>query len=614
MNLSNYSNMFFPICSFIVSTFLIFIYFSKKNVENEETKIYSKLVVTGFFESTLYLSLVFCVNAFYDPSKDLIFELYNKTLGSVYVIWMALLLYYILMITSKNIKKTKEIAPKIIGILSVSFILCIFLSPIGLYYDPINHLSNSFGPAINCVYFACALYSSIMGLVVMFNMKNQKLAGKFIPIYMLLILLVVSLVLRSLDPFFNITSNVLSLILLVMYHTIENPDLKLVNELNLAKENADRANKAKTEFLSSMSHEIRTPLNAIIGFSECIKNADTLEEAKMDADDIIMAGQNLLEIVNGILDISKIEAGKMEIVDVDYDLKKVCLDVKKLITPRIKEKPIEFKLNIAPDIPDVLFGDMGKVKEIITNLLTNAAKYTEKGIVELSVMCVNSKNVSKLVISVEDTGRGIKPDKIEKLFTKFERLDEDRNTTLEGTGLGLAITKSLVEMMGGKIVVQSKYGSGSKFTVYLSQKIVCLKQTEKKNVDEAKEDNLDLSGKKILIVDDNKLNLKVASRLLEPYKVSVELVTSGIECIDMVKNNNYDLILMDDMMPKMSGTETLMELKKMNDFNTKVIALTANAITGMKEKYLELGFDDYLAKPIDKLELNRVLKEYVKDK
>ena len=199
------------------------------------------------------------------------------------------------------------------------------------------------------------------------------------------------------------------------------------------------------------------------------------------------------------------------------------------------------------------------------------------------------------------------------MFTKFQRLDEDRNTTLEGTGLGLAITKSLVEMMGGKIVVQSKYGSGSKFTVYLTQKIIALTAITKEETLEFKNEQKKYKGKKILIVDDNKLNLKVTSKLLCPYELDIEMVESGFECLEKVKTTTYDLILLDDMMPKMSGTDTLNELKKIPEFKTKVIVLTANAITGMKEKYLSLGFDDYLAKPIDKLELNRILITYLEE-
>ena len=326
-----------------------------------------------------------------------------------------------------------------------------------------------------------------------------------------------------------------------------------------------------------------------------------------------MASQNLLEIVNGILDISKIEAGKMEVVEVDYNLKEMCDNIVKLVTPRILEKPIELKATYAKDLPAILHGDMGKVKEIITNIMTNAAKYTDEGLIELEISCINTKNKTNLIISVSDTGRGIKPEKIDKLFTKFQRLEEDKNTTLEGTGLGLAITKSLVEMMGGKIIVQSKYGSGSKFTVYLSQKIISMTDNKKEEKIDTKEEKIDYSKKKILIVDDNNLNLKVAIRLLDNYKIKPDTCTSGFECLDKLKNNNYDLILLDDMMPKLSGTETLSKIKKeYPNIKTKIVVLTANAISGMKEKYLDLGFNDYLAKPIDKLELERILKIHLK--
>ena len=612
--LSNYPNLFLPLASLSISIFLLVMFFSKKNVRNDETKIYSYLVVTGFVESLVYVAVVFLVNLFYDESKFLGFALYNKTLASIYVVWLSFLLYYILVITSKDIVKTKKRTSKILRFLAILFSIIIFILPIDLFYDSQLHLSNSSGSAINFLGFVCLLYLFTMFAIVIKNYNNKNLKGKFIPIYFLLVVFTVSFVLRLVDPFFNITSNVFSFVLLVMYHTIENPDIKMIEKLNLAREAADKANLAKTEFLSSMSHEIRTPLNAIVGFSNAIMDDNTLEEAKSEAKDIIMASNNLLEIVNGILDISKIESGKMEIVEQKYNLKDICWDIKKMVQPRLKDKPIEFKITLAKDIPDVLFGDMGKIKEIITNLLTNAAKYTEKGIIELSVICVNDKDRSKLVISVEDTGRGIKPEKIDKLFTKFQRLDEDRNTTLEGTGLGLAITKSLVEMMGGKIVVQSKYGSGSKFTVYLEQKIVKMIEEKKVVISEENTSIADYSDKKILIVDDNSLNLKVAARMLKPYKIVPDTVLSGDECLEKIKSTSYDLILMDDMMPNKSGTETLKDLKRDQNFKIPVVVLTANAISGMKEKYIESGFSDYLAKPIDKLELCRILDTYLKKK
>ena len=272
----------------------------------------------------------------------------------------------------------------------------------------------------------------------------------------------------------------------------------------------------------------------------------------------------------------------------------------------MQEKGLDFSYYIAPDLPDTLFGDHANLKKIITNLLSNAYKYTDKGSVRYEVNCINSNNISKLIITVEDTGRGIKQESIDKLFTKFQRLDEDRNTTIEGTGLGLAITKQLIELMGGKILVHTVYGEGSKFTVVLNQSIektpVLVEQkTEIKTT-------LDLKDKKILLVDDNSLNIKVANKILERFNANnITSLDNGFDCIELIKSGKvFDIILMDDMMPKMSGVETFHKLKELDGFNQPVVILTANAITGMKEKYLSEGFEDYLAKPIEKDELIRV--------
>lgn len=605
------TNLYFQSASFVYMLIVLILFFSKKRLSNVETKIFSIISIVNIIGIILDLVIVYL--SYVVPFHSSLYIL-NKFYLLYILYWVALFTLYIANISMEKRKKFLNILKYTILIVCIISTILIFILPIVLINDLVIMYTD--GASVNFLYVMCVIFLAFIITIALFNIKKIILK-KYIPIFALLFLSVIAFIVRLLDPSVLLTTSIITVINVLLYHTIENPDVKMINQLNLLKEQAEEANLAKTNFLSSMSHEIRTPLNAIVGFSECIANAEDLESAKDDAKDVITASQNLLEIVNGILDISKIEANKMEVVETDYELKKLLNDVAKLVTPRIIEKPIEFRTNFAVDLPYLLHGDRGKIAQVITNLLTNAAKYTEKGIITFNVSCVNINNECRLVISVEDTGRGIKPEKIDKLFQKFERLDEDKNTTLEGTGLGLAITKKLTEMMGGKIVVQSKYEQGSNFTVYLKQNIVKLvKDITNESLSTTETvDEFDYSNKKILIVDDNNLNLKVASRLLQTFNVQIDTVTSGFECLDKINNGEkFDLILMDDMMPKMSGGETLQKLKQIENFNMPVVALTANAITGMKEKYLADGFDDYLAKPIERLELNKVIKKFLDDK
>lgn len=582
--------------SLTISLFLVILFYSKRKVENNELKIYSYMILFNLFFS-FHAFLFYLITKL--TSATTMISILEKIHFSLFLIIINCLFCYLVIIKNgKNRARTIKTS----NVLTSIFILLILICPMDGFFKGIDNKDIFF---IGFVLYGMGIV--ILNLTYYFQTKDYK---KNIPFLVLSIFLLIGLFLKRYDAEIMTETYCIAFSLLVMYFTIENPDVKMIEELSMAKVEAERASKAKTEFLSSMSHEIRTPLNAIVGFSECISSAKNLREAKENAKDIMVASNTLLEIVNGILDISKIESGKLEIVNSKYDSDKLFHGVATLMRKKMEEKELDFIVNISKDIPKTLYGNHSNLKKVVTNLLSNAFKYTDSGYVKYEVKCINDQEICRLIISVEDSGRGIKSESMDKLFTKFERLDEARNTTIEGTGLGLAITKKIVDLMGGKIIVQSKYQEGSKFTVIVDQKIVLHEEMEEKVED--KKQPMNLSDKKVLIVDDNTLNLKVATKLLEKYHLNIETVDNGIDCIQKIKNHHsYDLLLLDDMMPNKSGVEVLKELKEMDDFHIPTIALTANAISGMREEYLKMGFDDYLSKPINKEELDHLIRKYL---
>lgn len=596
------SNLYFLMVSFIYLLLVMIIYFIKEKIKTKENKIYSMIIITSFIGIILDFISVYMAFSY---KHNVLFNLVNRFYLVYLLTWISLITSYTLVISLSEKKATKVIS--IIKFLYVPMALFLILYP--LKYSVKGNEFFTYGLSANMMYLLSTIYVLLMVICLFKNLKDIK-SKKYVPIIFYIFIGTAVTLVQLTNPSILIITAMETFVTILMYFTIENPDMKLINELNIAKDQAIKANNAKSEFLSSMSHEIRTPLNAIVGFSQALSEEDINDNAKDEVKDIMMASNSLLELVNGILDISKIESGKIEIVNTEYQFKNIYDELVILAKARMGDKPLDFRCHYDEDIPSVLYGDYTRVKQVILNILTNAVKYTREGYIDFSVSSVRKDDICRLIISVEDSGIGIKQENIPKLFTKFERLDLEKNITIEGTGLGLAITKKLVELMNGTIVVQSIYGKGSKFTIAIDQRVVHKEVVVEKR-EEKKVSEVHAEGRKVLIVDDNKINLKVASRLLENYKLDITTVESGALCIDKVNSDTYDLILMDDMMPNMSGVETLHKLKEIDGFATPVVALTANAVTGMKEKYLNDGFDDYLAKPINRDELNNIVAKYL---
>ena len=596
------------VVSLIYLVILSIIYFLKRKYNFLESKVYKVLLISTITTLILeIISLYVCQNGFFDAN------LFSKLYFLVSFMWLFIFIFYVILNNTKvkydSVSKMLKTSILCQCFLAFSIIAFVFLLFSKIDYD--MGTSMYYGSGVSLLYVLGIISCLFLLVLILVNSKNNHNYKNWVILSVIIILCSAFFIEMEYNSVFVLGSGI-SIITMILYFTIENPDIKYIEELNALKEAAEEANREKSNFLASMSHEIRTPMNAIIGLSQSILTNELPKGVKEDVKNINKAGDTLLEIVNNILDITKIEEGKIKINSKPYSLADVIAELTNIINVSLGEKPIKFSVKTIGNIPSVLNGDEVKLYQILMNLLSNAVKYTNKGSILLSIESKVFGDKANLVFKVIDTGIGIKKVYYDKIFQKFERLGQEQKT-IQGTGLGLSITKKLVDMLDGKIYFESEYQKGSTFTVELTQEVVNKTKITDISAYKAKkktvEEHFDGSNYEILLVDDNLLNLKVAEKLLKPYKFKITSVNSGLDCLNYTKNKKFDLILLDHMMPEMDGIQTLYNLRKRaSGFDTPVVVLTANVIDGSREMYLREGFSAYLSKPINQVELDNVLR------
>ena len=574
-------------------------YFKKRKIWTIENYVYTLINLISFLVIISGSSILLCANIY--PNEQIIVIL-NKILLASLVMIITVFNFYIFLLASKknqgyiSLAENKE--AKYWFICTIIFILIAFVVYLGVaftkgyFMEPeVNGFLYYTGmpTTITYIYLGASLIFIVIWLILGGKRINSKAK---LPFYLFITIGPVAGVLQMLFPDVVIIYAVIAFIVVLFNFTIENPDLYLIENLNIAKRSADKANRAKSDFLSNMSHEIRTPLNAIVGFSHALAEENLPEDVRGEVNDIIESSNSLLNVINNILDISKMDAGGVVITDVHYNTNNLVRGLVTYAKEACEKKGLTFVSEIDKDLPSALYGDNVRIKQIATNLLSNAIKYTKSGTVTLTIKAVPLKKNCKLYIYVKDTGIGIEESDISKIYDQFNKLDNDLATNYAvGTGLGLTISKRLLEMMDGYIDFESTAGKGSNFLVAIDQEI------SDKHIEDIQtyvEDELkffDASKNKIVIIDDNTVNLKVAKKLFKDYNSEPDLAKGANEIIEKVKSGvKYDLILIDDMMPGLTGTEALAIFKEIPGFNIPIVITTANQQPGVREKYAEAGF------------------------
>lgn len=593
----------FTIYSLFYSLLINIVYFSSKRLRSIENKIFEKIMLTNF------VGVLLAIGSYFTIKNIDRFELLNTFISKGYIVylltWLTLFSVYIFVISIKDGKDKKSEVNKIInlfGILYLIFLIIIIIKP--LYYHNINGAIYSYGPSANVMYIVSIVYITVWLIRLSTNIKRIR-DKKYLPIFAFMGLGLVVMIIQKQHPELLLMTSMETFIVFLMYHTIENPDMQIIEEVHRAKEISDNANEEKSMFLYNMTNEIR-------GITKDIDySADNiLEEVDNKKVDVLNIGNSAREIKNNtakfttmtneILDISQMDSN-IKIYNDKYNVKIIIKELVQIYKKKVEDKGINFRTNIASDIPPYLYGDSMGLKKALSIILDNSVKYTSSGFIDFDVSTIIKRDIARLVITVEDSGSGIKAEDLNKIFNKKVNDNERLNIKYN-----LYNAKRLVILMGGTIIPSSVYGRGTTIKVVLDQKIA--------DMDDALDKYESVYDKKsILLVDDNVSSGKIFTKMLKDTNIELSIVTSGKECLDKIRNKDkYDLILLDEDMEPLDGITVMRKLKEIRTFNTKTILLTKNNDYEYNDDYLEYGFDGYLLKPIDKDKLFELIDKYLK--
>lgn len=593
----------FTIYSLFYSLLINIVYFSSKRLRSIENKIFEKIMLTNF------VGVLLAIGSYFTIKNIDRFELLNTFVSKGYIVylltWLTLFSVYIFVISIKEGKDKKSEVNKIInlfGILYLIFLIIIIIKP--LYYHNINGAIYSYGPSANVMYIVSIVYITVWLIRLSTNIKRIR-DKKYLPIFAFMGLGLVVMIIQKQHPELLLMTSMETFIVFLMYHTIENPDMQIIEEVHRAKEISDNANEEKSMFLYNMTNEIR-------GITKDIDySADNiLEEVDNKKVDVLNIGNYAREIKNNtakfttmtneILDISQMDSN-IKIYNDKYNIKIIIKELVQIYKKKAEDKGISFRTNIASDIPPYLYGDSMGLKKALSIILDNSVKYTSSGFIDFDVSTIIKRDIARLVITVEDSGSGIKAEDLNKIFNKKVNDNERLNIKYN-----LYNAKRLVILMGGTIIPSSVYGRGTTIKVVLDQKIA--------DMDDALDKYESVYDKKsILLVDDNVSSGKIFTKMLKDTNIELSIVTSGKECLDKIRNKDkYDLILLDEDMEPLDGITVMRKLKEIRTFNTKTILLTKNNDYEYNDDYLEYGFDGYLLKPIDKDKLFELIDKYLK--